>query len=93
MLYLGYKIKLGAVQPGEGFNPSTGIVTKHDGGLKRFLRGYFKGLILNTWHLIFFLGSLVTAALGAYSAIESLINAFKNPQITAFTCTSPLDST
>lgn len=93
MLFLGYKIHLGAILPGEGFNPSTGLVTRHDGGLKRWSRGYFKGFIMNTWHLIFFLGSLVTAALGAYSAIESLINAFKNPQVTAFTCTSPLDNT
>ena len=91
-LFLGFKIKLNAMQPGEGFDPHTGIVTRHDGGIKRILRGYTKSFILNTWHLIFFLGSLVTAALGAYSAIESLINAFKNPQVTAFTCHSPLDS-
>jgi len=92
MLFLGYKIKLGAVLPGEGFNPSTGYVTRHDGGLRRIMRGYFKGVLMNTWHLIFFLGSVCTAALGAYSAIESLIDAFKNPQTTSFTCHSPLDS-
>jgi hypothetical protein len=93
ILFLGFKIKLNAILPGEGFDPATGVVTRHDGGLKRIMRGYFKSFILNTWHLIFFLGSLVTAALGAYSAIKSLINAFKNPQVTAFTCHSPLDST
>jgi hypothetical protein len=92
-LFLGFKIKVNAMQDGEGFDPHTGVVTRHDSGIKRILRGYRKSFLLNTWHVIFFLGSLVTAALGAYSAIMSLINAFKNPQVTAFTCHSPLDST
>jgi hypothetical protein len=93
MLYLGYAIKLGAEHSGEGFNPATGEVIQLDKGLKRWLRGYWKnGVWLNTWHLIFFLGSLVTAALGAYSATIALIDAFEVPQITAFTCHSSLDS-
>jgi hypothetical protein len=91
-LYLGYNVRLGAALPGEGFDPATGIVTRHDGGLKRWIRGFFRSW-LNIWYLVFFLGSAVTAALGAYSAIESLIIAFENPQITAFTCMSPLDNT
>jgi hypothetical protein len=92
MLYLGYAIKVGAELPGEGFNPITGRVTVHDAGPKRWIRGFFKHrVLLNAWHLVFFLGALVTAALGAYSAIVALIDAFKVPQITAFTCHSPLD--
>lgn len=29
--------------------------------------------------------------LGAYAAIVGMIGAFKNPQVNAFTCTSPLN--
>lgn len=92
MLYLGYQIKVGALLEGEGFNPATGQVIKHDSGFKRLIRGFLKNKWYNNlWLVIYSLGSLVTAALGAYSAIEALINAFKNPQVTAFTCHSPLD--
>lgn len=92
MLYLGYAIKLGAIQPGEGFDPATGITTRHDSGPKRWIRGFLKNRWwLNVWHIIFFGGSLATAGLGAYSAIIALINAFKEPQINAFTCHSPVE--
>lgn len=78
--------------PGEGFDPATGLVTKHDSGVKRWVRGFMKNKWYNNvWLFLYFLGALVTAALGAYSAIISLINAFKSPQVTAFTCHSPLD--
>jgi len=91
VLYLGYAIKVGAQLPGEGFDPVSGSVTRLDSGPRRWFRGFFKNRWwLNTWHLIFFLGALCTAALGAYSAIEALIAAFKEPQITAFTCHSPV---
>lgn len=94
MLYLGYAIKLGAVLPGEGFDPATGRTTRLDTGPKRWIRGFFKNRWwLNTWHLIFFFGALATAGLGAYSAITALINAFKEPQINAFTCHSPVQGT
>lgn len=92
MLYLGYSIRRGAELPGEGFDAATGRVVRHDSGLRRWIRGFFKGnWWLNVWHVLFFLGSLATAGLGAYSAITALIDAFKNPQTTAFTCHSPLD--
>jgi hypothetical protein len=35
MLYLGYCMKVGAALPGEGFNPATEQVVRHDRGLKR----------------------------------------------------------
>ena len=96
LLHLGYAIKVGAMLPGEGFDPVTGQLTRHDRGMKRWIRGFFAGgftsykLYMNIFNVIFFLGSLATAALGAYSAIEALIAAFSVPSITAFTCTSPL---
>ncbi|KAK4973984.1 hypothetical protein LTR28_010934 [Elasticomyces elasticus] len=93
LLYLGYAIKKGAMLPGEGFDPATGRVVRHDAGVKRWARGFTKGAwYLNVWNIIYMLGAGVTAGLGAYSAIEALIAAFAQPQIGAFTCHSPLDN-
>ena len=93
MLYLGYNIHLGARLEGEGFNPVTGETVRLDSGPKRWIRGFFKHRPLNNiWLVLYTGGSLVCAALGAYSAIIALIDSFKSPQITAFTCTSPLDA-
>ncbi|CZS88641.1 related to neutral amino acid permease [Rhynchosporium graminicola] len=92
LLYLGFSVKRGAELPGEGFDAATGRVVRLDGGVRRWIRGFLKGRWwLNVWHVVFFMGSLATAGLGSYSAIEALIDAFKNPQTTAFTCHSPLD--
>ena len=46
---------------------------------------------MNVGNVVYMFGALVTAGLGAYAAIEGLINAFENPQLNAFSCTSPLD--
>ncbi|KAF7886288.1 hypothetical protein EAF00_010391 [Botryotinia globosa] len=91
-LYLGYCIRVDAILDTEGFNPATGQVTLTDTGFKRILRGFKKRFILNIWNIIYFCGALLTAALGAYSAIEALIAAFKEPKITAFTCRSPVNA-
>ena len=93
-LALGYYIKLNAMQEGEGFNPDTGVVTKHDSGFGRIIRGFMGGgwtKFMNMWNVVYMLGALVTAGLGAYAAIQGLINAFEDPQLNAFSCTSPLD--
>jgi hypothetical protein len=93
MLYLGYNIHLGALQDGEGFNPVTGETVRLDSGPKRWIRGFLRHKPLaNIWLVFYVLGALVCAALGAYSAIIALIDAFKSPQVTAFTCISPLDA-
>jgi hypothetical protein len=102
LLHLAYHIRRGAMLPGEGFDLQTGALIRHDRGMGRLVRGFLAkgypsggGVLgwrtwLNVFNIIFFLGSLATAALGAYSAIEALIEAFSHPSITAFTCTSPL---
>lgn len=93
LLYLGFSIKKNSMLSGEGFDPATGTTTRHDGGIKRMARGFMKGMwYLNIFNLIYALGALVTAGLGAYSAIEALITAFKSPVLSAFTCHSPLDN-
>lgn len=91
-LAIGYYIKKNSIGEGEGFDPATGNVIKHDGGMKRIIRGFMSGpLYMNVWNVIYLLGALVTAGLGAYAAIDGLIVAFQDPQLNAFSCTSPLD--
>jgi hypothetical protein len=92
LLAIGYFIKLNAIGEGEGFNPNTGVVTRHDTGLKRWIRGFFSGRwYRNIFNVIYLGGALATAGLGAYASIQSMIDEFQNPQLNSFTCTSPLN--
>lgn len=86
LLMLGATIKRDAMQEGEGWDPTTGQTVHHDNGIRRWARGFSKNILMNSWNLIFFLGSLVTAALGCYSAIEGLITAFSSGTNTSFSC-------
>ena len=91
-LHVAYNVRKNAIQPDEGFDPSTGEVTVHDSGLKRYIRGFFaKDWYLNVWNVLYFLGSLATAGLGIWAAVENLIAIYAEPQLNAFGCTSPLD--
>ena len=91
-LAISYFAQLGAMGSGEGFDPATGRITRHDSGLKRYVRGFFTGpWYMNVWNVFYFLGSLACAGLGAYSACMGLISAFASSQANAFSCTSPLD--
>lgn len=94
ILALGYFIKRGAIRPdeGEGFDPATGNVIRNDRGIKRWIRGFLTGpWYMNTFNIFYAGGALATAGLGAYAACQGLINAFKIPELNAFTCTSPLN--
>lgn len=72
---LGFDIQCKALRPdlGEGFDPTTGKVTRHGGQLRRWVRGFFSGGILqvtvNIWHVIYVLGTLSLVGLGMYSSI------------------------
>jgi Transmembrane amino acid transporter protein len=89
---LGFFVQRNAMRSDEGFDPTTGQVIRIDSGIKRLVRGFLaKRWYLNVWLIIYGLGSLVVSGLGAYAAIMGLIAAFKNPQINAFTCQSPLN--
>lgn len=71
IMAVAYMIKKNAMQDGEGFNPATGQVVKHDSGVKRFMRGFMRGRwYMNIFNILYFLGALTLAALGAYGAIE-----------------------
>jgi hypothetical protein len=92
LLALGYFIKKNALGDGEGFDPSTGVVTRHDTGMRRWVRVFMGGMwYMNVFNIIYLGGALATAGLGAYASIQSMIDAFKNPQLNAFTCNSPLN--
>ena len=92
MLAIGYWVQKNAMQSGEGFDPTTGQVVLHDRGMKRWIRGFFaKQWYINVWHIAYAGGALAVAGLGAYAAIEQLIDAFKIPQLNAFNCHSPLN--
>jgi len=71
ILSVAYMIKLNALQPGEGFDPLTGQIVRHDTGMKRFVRGFMaKRWYLNIFNILYAMGALCLAGLGAYGAIE-----------------------
>lgn len=95
ILAVGYNIHKYAMLTGsgnEGFDPATGRVIRSDSGLRRWIRGFISGpWYMNILHVLYAGGSLATAGLGMYAAVEGMINAFKNPQVNSFSCRSPLD--
>ncbi|KAF3764829.1 hypothetical protein M406DRAFT_356682 [Cryphonectria parasitica EP155] len=52
-LYLGYRVKVDAKLPGEGFDPVTRVTTRHDGGIKRWWRGYTVNWHFNTVYFLY----------------------------------------
>ncbi len=95
-LHLAFNIRKNALrtEQGEGFDPATGQVTRHDAGIKRMFRGFFSGnWYVNCWNVIYFLGALATAGLGIWAAVENLIVIYAIPELNAFGCHSPLDVT
>ncbi|KAI8066453.1 putative amino acid transporter [Gongronella butleri] len=98
LLALGYWIKKRAMQSDEGFDPATGQTIRNDNGLRRVLRGFFfpgffshRGFYINVFNVLYMLGALAMAGLGAYSAIEVLTSAFATSVTTSFTCQSPVE--
>ncbi|KAJ5489287.1 hypothetical protein N7539_004177 [Penicillium diatomitis] len=80
---------------GEGFDSATGRVTRRDTSFKRWIRGFLAGgpmqVAVNTWHVIYFLAAIAMSGLGMYAAIVGLHEAFQTPQLTSFSCVSPLN--
>ncbi|KAI1441423.1 transmembrane amino acid transporter protein-domain-containing protein [Annulohypoxylon stygium] len=90
-LAVGYWIKKDAIVEGEEiFDPATNTYTYVDQGWKRWRRGFMKKPFLNSFNIFYFLGALVTCALGCYSSIESLRQAFNSNIATSLSCTPPL---
>ncbi|PNP59598.1 hypothetical protein THARTR1_00771 [Trichoderma harzianum] len=91
-LYIGYRVKADAALPGEGFDPVTGVTTRHDAGLKRWTRGYMVNWHINSMNVIYFLGGLVCSGMGSWAAIEGLIQVFGpgGTVATSFGCAAPV---
>ena len=73
---LGYDVQKNAVREseGEGFDPTTGRITRHGTNVQRLMRGFVAGGPLrtaqNVWHVLYFLASLSMCGLGMYAAVE-----------------------
>lgn len=88
---LGFEIRQHAMQPGEGFDPATGRVTRFDSGFARFKRGFARQWYIKTFNVFYMLGAACCAVLGAYSAVKGIVASFQsNPAISSFGCTSPI---
>jgi hypothetical protein len=92
ILYIGYRCQVDAALPGEGFDPYTGMTTRHDGGVKRWIRGYMVNWHVNSINVVYFLGGLVCSGMGTWAAIEGLIQVFGpgGTVATSFGCASPV---
>ena len=88
---IGYHVKRDAIVEGEGFDPATGNVTRHDGGMKRWVRGFMKQPLYNVFLVVYFLGSAATAVLGIYSAVVQIKAFYAAGSPPSFSCTSPLE--
>ncbi|EXJ60239.1 hypothetical protein A1O7_04391 [Cladophialophora yegresii CBS 114405] len=93
IIHLAYTVQRNSMDPSSGFDSTTGQTTKaHRALLTRIWKGFWADKwYINVWHVIHAGGALATAGLGAYAAIQGMIEAFKNPQVNSFTCRSPLD--
>ena len=93
IIHLAYTMQRNSMTAGAGFNPTTGQTTiPHRGSLQRLWQGFWADKwYINVWHIIHAGGALATAGLGAYAAIEGMIEAFKIPEVNSFNCKSPLD--
>lgn len=91
-MYLGFKITEGAEMPGEGFDPVTGVTTRHDSGVKRYVRGFFKLWYINVPVSLFVIGGLACSGMGTWAATEGLIQVFGpgGTVATSFGCAVPV---
>lgn len=92
LLYVGYRTQIDAALPGEGFDPITGITTRHDEGWKRMYRGFMVNWHINSFTTFYFFGGLVCSGMGAWAAIIGLIEIFGpgGTVATSFGCAAPV---
>jgi hypothetical protein len=75
---LGFDIQKNAIraEDGEGFDPNTGRVARHESTVQRWVRGFWSGgsfqVGINIWHVLYILASLAMSGLGMYAAIEGM---------------------
>ncbi|KAF8435462.1 transmembrane amino acid transporter protein-domain-containing protein [Boletus edulis BED1] len=92
-MILGYLVQVDAMSEDRPYDVNDPRTSRIDSwrNVSRWIRGYKKHFIFNTWNLIIFLACLATAALASYSAITSIITDFQTGTSgTSFSCRSPL---
>ena len=89
LLLVGYNIQKDAVLPEEEFNPRTGKAVRVDSGWKRWVRGYKKKIVINTFDVLYSIGALATAGLGIYASVTGMHASFTTTSLTPFTCNNP----
>ncbi|KAJ4351711.1 uncharacterized protein N0V89_007054 [Didymosphaeria variabile] len=89
LLKVGFNVQKDAMLPEETFDAPTGELRRVDSGMKRWVRGYMKKPIWNTFDVLFGLAALSTAGLGVWAAAINMKAQFESSGITPFTCTNP----
>ncbi|GAB7353447.1 hypothetical protein MBLNU459_g3911t1 [Dothideomycetes sp. NU459] len=89
MLLVGYNVQKDAMLPEEEFNPVTGEAKRVDSGVKRWIRGYKKKFVWNTFDVIYSVCALATAGLGIWASCIGMHASFSSGAVTPFTCQNP----
>jgi len=92
MIYVAYKIQDAAALPGEGYDPVTGVTTRHDSGFKRWARGFAKSWYITAPTILYVCAGLACSGMGTWAAIEGLITQFGGggTVATSFGCAAPV---
>ena len=88
-LLVGYHVQRDALLPGEGWDPATGVLVRHDRGWVRWWRGYRARLWVNVANTVLCLASLALAVLGVYSAAVQIAGYYALGVGTSFSCKNP----
>lgn len=75
--------------PEEELDPRTGVVSRVDNGWKRWMRGYKKKFVMNTFDVLYSLAALATAGAGLYASGKAMRETFASTTVTPFTCQNP----
>ncbi|KAJ5812900.1 Amino acid transporter transmembrane [Penicillium robsamsonii] len=89
MLLVAFNIQNDAILPEEEFNPTTGQTQRLDSGMKRWIRGYKKKFVWNTFDVLYALGAAGAAGLGIWASVTSMHKQFAEGTLTPFTCANP----
>lgn len=90
IMYAAYQIQRGAKLEGEGFDPATGVTTRLDGGMKRWIRGFMKTWYITLPVILYSMAGLATSGMGSWAAILGLETAFDGGSVlTSWTCVNP----
>lgn len=91
IMFIALKIQQSAAQEGEGYDPATGRTTRHDQGLKRWIRGFLNGWKYTVPATLYSLAGLASSGMGTWAAVLALEAAFgpDGTVLTSWTCTNP----